>query len=171
MKRTVLRYTSIFLTMLLLLPMWTGVFASAAGEPGIVASGYCGMPENWNHTDPFSIGDLGHNLTWTLDADGTLTVSGTGEMADFSDCKWLVDESFDEDPTIHYCNPPWDSNAIQKVVISEGVTSIGAGAFKDCRNIVEVKTCEELEEIKSYINNFNVVSQNSLPPKLSKFVN
>lgn len=25
----------------------------------------------------------GENLTWTLDSDGTLTISGTGEMADY----------------------------------------------------------------------------------------
>ena len=28
-------------------------------------------------------GSCGESLTWTLDADGTLTISGTGKMADF----------------------------------------------------------------------------------------
>lgn len=61
-------------------------------------------------------GDCGDNLTWTLDDDGTLTISGTGAMPNWKDV-WDV---------------PWnllDSN-ITAVNISDDVTSIGGYAFR-----------------------------------------
>lgn len=59
-----------------------------------------------------------NSWTWVLDDEGTLTVSGTGNMPDFENTP-------DTDIT------PWHSHrtSIQKVVISEGVTSIGDNAF------------------------------------------
>ena len=63
-------------------------------------------------------GICGTNLTWTLDSQGTLTISGTGEML----------------------NHPWDDlrSNINKVVIQNGVTSICSEAFYDCRNLKAV---------------------------------
>ena len=40
--------------------------AAATDTPEVVASGECGAD--------------GDNVTWTLDGDGTLTISGTGNM-------------------------------------------------------------------------------------------
>ena len=67
-------------------------------------------------------GKIGDNLTWVFD-NGTLTISGTGEMRDFDD-PYLV---------------PWHSYSalIQQVVINEGVTSIGNNAFYDARNVAQ----------------------------------
>ena len=58
-------------------------------------------------------------ITWTLSADGTLTISGT-DMPDYS-----------------YSNAPWNSqlNKIKEVVIKDGVTSIGEAAFKNYEEI------------------------------------
>lgn len=72
-----------------------------------VASGTCGAE-----------GD-GSNLTWTLDSEGTLTISGQGAMADDS---------------------PWwnDRTAIKTVNICDGVTSIGSSAFDDCSKLTSV---------------------------------
>ena len=50
-------------------------------------------------------GTCGENLTWTLDDEGTLTISGTGEMEGFP--SW---GSYDED--------------IKSVVINAGATSV-----------------------------------------------
>ena len=36
------------------------------------------------HADAVSNGTCGENLTWTLDSTGLLTISGSGEMNDFS---------------------------------------------------------------------------------------
>lgn len=78
----------------------------------IVAGGTCGadLDGDW-------VGD--DNLTWTLDTEGTLTVSGTGDMMDW---------------------PEWNAYAdqIENVILEDGVTSIGAEAFYDCGNLQSV---------------------------------
>lgn len=61
-------------------------------------------------------GQCGDNLTWTLSGN-TLTISGTGPMYDYSE----------ETPA------PWASlipTTLNKVVIEEGVTTIGSYAFR-----------------------------------------
>ncbi|MBR4691140.1 MAG: leucine-rich repeat protein, partial [Oscillospiraceae bacterium] len=67
-------------------------------------------------------GSEGGNVIWTLDSSGILTISGTGEMADYIN------------------QPPWliHSAAFTSVVIQPGVTSIGAGAFMDCAGLTSV---------------------------------
>ena len=63
------------------------------------------------------------NLTWRLD-NGTLTISGKGDM---SHCYWQTKQ-------------PWfdKKDLIQKVVIEQGVTSIGDLAFNLCGNLTEI---------------------------------
>ncbi|MBQ4075444.1 MAG: leucine-rich repeat protein [Clostridia bacterium] len=63
--------------------------------------------------------------TWTFDeATGTLTISGSGAMANYSSSN----------------NPPWASykDSIQKIVINEGVTTIGTYAFCQYSSLTEV---------------------------------
>jgi len=63
-------------------------------------------------------GSCGANLRWFFNGtSNTLTISGTGNMTDF-DCTGV----------------PWQSfkSSITKVIISEGVTSIGTNAFCRC---------------------------------------
>ena len=59
-------------------------------------------------------GTCGDNLTWTLDEEGTLTISGTGAMYDFDYAPW---ESY--------------KDQIYTVQIGDGVTTIGSNAFYD----------------------------------------
>lgn len=69
-------------------------------------------------------GDNGSNVTWSLDDDGTLTISGSGKIEDYrSD----IDQ-------------PWYSNRsdITSVVIEPGVTSIGSLAFYECSNLTSI---------------------------------
>ena len=73
----------------------------------IVVSGTCGI--------------YGDNLTWTLDSEGTLTISGKGEMDNSSDVPW---DSYSDD--------------IVSVVIEDGVTSIGKWAFYFCDNLTSI---------------------------------
>ena len=69
-------------------------------------------------------GDSGSNVTWLLDDNGTLTISGSGKIEDYrSD----IDQ-------------PWYSNRsdITSVVIEPGVTSIGSLAFYECSNLTSI---------------------------------
>jgi len=70
-------------------------------------------------------GTCGANLTWTLDDDGTLTISGTGAMTNYS-----------------YSSVPWYSseNKIKKVIIGNNVTTIGNYAFFDCYSLTSSVT-------------------------------
>jgi len=60
-------------------------------------------------------GTCGKNLTWTLDENGTLTVSGQGTMEDYTDAS--------QQPWYEY------RTSIISVVIENGVTRIGNNAF------------------------------------------
>ena len=60
---------SILLGILLVIALCKVVSTRSAFAADIVAEGYCGGE-----------GD-GTNLTWTLDSDGVLTISGEGSMA------------------------------------------------------------------------------------------
>ena len=66
----------------------------------------------------------GENLTWVLDENGILTVSGTGLMNEY-------------DTADAY---PWyaQADSIKSVVIEEGVLSIGSNAFAQCLNLATV---------------------------------
>ena len=78
----------------------------------ILASGTCGAE-----------GNNGDNLTWILDDEGVLTISGTGAMASWN---WK--------------GSPWYANKdkIESVVIEDGVTSIGANAFDGCSGLTSI---------------------------------
>ena len=83
-------------------------------------------------------GKCGENLTWTLDGDGTLTISGTGKMWDYD---YLND----------YYAPWMDFLAsIEKVVISKGVTSIGNDAFHSYYNLRDVTIPDSITSIGSF---------------------
>lgn len=68
------------------------------------------------------VGTCGNNLTWTLDGDGRLVISGTGAMDNYSE-DWENDEK-----TVR---PPWYKyiKNITSVIVEEGVTHIGSEAF------------------------------------------
>ena len=95
---------SLFLAAVLAIVLGIVAFAD---DSTIVASGDCGR--------------YGNNLTWTLDSTGLLTISGQGEMDNFSSLTW-GDKKSD----------------IKTVVIEPGVTSIGAQAFWGCSGLVSV---------------------------------
>lgn len=86
-------------------------------------------------------GTCGDDLRWTVGYDGTLTISGTGPMADYS---LMEDGGFPTTP-FSYC-----SHVITHVVIESGVTTIGAYAFYECRNMTDVTIPESVTIIGKY---------------------
>lgn len=75
-------------------------------------------PDDPTANDIIKSGTLDGGLSWKLTKAGTLTVSGQGAMPDYS--------SLEEQPWREY------SSQIRKVVIGNGVTSIGSCAFWEC---------------------------------------
>ena len=74
------------------------------------------------------------NLTWTLDADGTLTISGTGAMKDYSSSEGNQ-------------SPVRKNSNVKKVVIEDGVTSIGSYAFASCNNLTSITISNSVTSI------------------------
>ena len=104
MKKRLLSFVLAVLMIASLLP-------ATALAADIVDSGTCGAE-----------GD-GSNLAWTLDSEGVLTISGSGDMHGYgsSDAPWYGSRS-----------------RVKSAVIAEGVTSIGESAFENCRSLTSV---------------------------------
>ena len=101
-------------SMLLTIAMLLGLAPALTGQAKAATSGTCG-----------------ENLTWTLDSDGTLTISGSGKMEDYV---WTWSGIYEP-------NPPWSAqtDSIKKVSIKCGVTSIGSYAFSDCKMLTSIE--------------------------------
>ena len=115
MKKRLLAWVLSFALALSLLPV--GVLAAGS----TVASGTCG-----------------DNLTWVLDSEGTLTISGEGEMDNYdsSATPWTYP---------YYCH-----DQIKSLVIEPGVTSVGAWAFAICENLTKVTLPNTITSISDY---------------------
>ena len=80
---------------------------------------------------------LGTDIKWTISRDNkTITISGKGEMPDF-------------DNTSSGKRCPWEDkkSKIDKVVIEEGVTTIGKDAFSKCIRLSEVQIPKTVKTI------------------------
>ena len=104
------------MALILVLTLVLSVGSVSAAEPTIVDSGNCGKD--------------GSNVTWTLDSNGLLTISGTGEMADYES---KTDSASGEEIT----TAPWGNQA-KTAVIGDGVTGIGDAAFYGCSGLTSV---------------------------------
>ncbi len=86
-------------------------------------------------------GKCGDSAKWTLDAAGTLTISGTGATYDF----------FND----YNCTAPWyDAELrlqIKKAVVNKGITYVGTWAFRDCAELTSVSLPAGLEEMGSSV--------------------
>ena len=103
---------SFFLVMVLVL----AVIAPSAQAAETVASGTCG-----------------YNLSWTLDKDGVLKISGSGEMENYP-----------------ASGGPWPKNDVRTVIFPDGLTTIGYFAFRDCDNLTSVSIPGSVKTIGDY---------------------
>lgn len=78
-------------------------------------------------------GTCGEHLTWELDPDtGDLSITGTGDMSDYS----YGDGS-----------GPWSNELVHNVTIGNGVTSIGACAFHSCPSMISITISDSVTKI------------------------
>ena len=99
--------------------VWSAPVALMIVVTALFFGGMTVMAEG-EYTGTFGADD---NLTWTLDPEGTLTITGTGSMGEMT-----------------YNGAPWYKyNAdIKSVVIGNGVTDIGSYAFAYCSELTDV---------------------------------
>ncbi len=118
--------------------------------------------------DSGNCGAQGDNVKWTLDSEGTLTISGTGEMADYFGAysrPWGLGLTTVKNliikPGITYIGSyTFSGLKIQSTKIENGVLKIGQGAFWDSSlksitiadSVTEIEDsafarCEDLSEI------------------------
>ncbi len=88
--------------------------------------------------DSGNCGAQGDNVNYALDDAGTLTISGEGDIQNYSYEKRAG--SVGSYPYHIYCDAPFynTGTAIKNVIIEEGVTSIGNNIFAGCGGLTSV---------------------------------
>ena len=81
-----------------------------------------------------SSGTCGPNLKWHLTDDGVLTITGKGEMYDYSYPK----------------RAPWEDSRekVKRIIIDDGVTTIGEFAFYNCSALTSVTISNSVTTIE-----------------------
>ena len=155
MKR---RIFAMLLSLAMLFTLAPTAFAAKGGSETPVTSGNCGAPndENVEYTS---------TVRWSFDSNtGTLTISGNGAMANLNNS--TETENISDGAGIY----PWANlkDSITKIVIGDGVTSIGSKAFIAYTNVTSVSIGKDVSEIGvgalsqlSACTKFDVSSENS----------
>ena len=163
MKKWLAMLLSIILTVQLAVPVWA---ADGAAEHETVAS-------------TVKSGMCGDNLTWTLNDDGVLAISGTGVIKDsafdstgkqpeiktaiigdgvtsignnaFFNCGGLTSVEIPDSVTSIGSNAFYNCRGLTSVEIPDSVTSIGGSAFQGCSSLASVKIPDGIVTINSYV--------------------
>ena len=115
--------------------IYSGKLKRAENAPTIVNSGYCGGE-----------GD-GTNLSWTLDSEGLLTISGRGKMFyDFSFKGW---ENQRDD--------------VREVIIQQGVATVADGAFAKSHNLANITLPDSISFIGSSAFYYTALTSITIP--------
>lgn len=118
MTKRIASFILVLILALGLLPF--GALADETGSAEIIASGDCSSQSN-----PDSV-------SWKLDSNGLLTISGKGYMNDYG-------LSFSE-------AAPWGTD-IKSVVVESGVLNVGARSFYHCDKLTSVTLSEGIDSI------------------------
>ena len=117
--------------------------AASAAASSTVASSTTVSSLSQNAADLIDSGSCGKNATWELYKDGTLYIKGTGAMQDYN---W----NYNETTKIVTTGAPWHdshSASVKKLVVEDGITSIGNDAFSDCESLVSAELAEGITSI------------------------
>ena len=134
------RFLSILLSLALVLGLMPGMSMTAYAS--VSASGNCGATGNES------------GVTWSLDDSGNLTISGAGAMADYT----------------YPSEVPWNSqvSTIKKVIIENGVTSIGVYAFYDCKALENITIPSSVTSIgKTSFNSCYALTDITIPSSVT----
>ena len=143
---------------------------------------YSGSPVQWNQlianwTDTNSLanvqihfaylgaGSCGTNLRWLLDPSGQLTISGTGDMEEYS-----INIEMDGSDYIWYSTSPWYAlrDQILTVTVESGVSSVGSNAFTNCSHLFAVSLPDTVTSIgQSAFFNCGSLASFALPAGLA----
>lgn len=149
MKKRFHKLTALLLSALMVCSVvTTGEVSVGAAEVGV---------ENIVSESSGTTGDC----TWTLDNDGTLWISGNGEIPDYGYS--VSEETWRDAPWYDY------REYIKSVVIQDGVTTVGTRAFYDCINITSVRLPNTLKRLGTQVFWFcESLSSINLPERLEK---
>ncbi len=102
----------------------------------VLLAALCAFAFSTSAAELTASGVCGEGVTWTLDADGALTVSGSGAMNEFGPA----------------AAPPWKNYKadIKTVAVETGVTSVGSYAFAACPALQTVKLSDSVVSIGSH---------------------
>ena len=161
--------------------VWSSAFAGCSSLGDVY---YNGSETEWNNIKVYSdnapllnatlhtsgsssfngdSGNFGNGFSWSLSKDGILTITGSGNMADF-DSEKIGD--------YYFYKAPWNDykNKINKVVFSGNITSIGNGAFNGCINLKTLTLPNSITSIgRETISNSGITSL-SIPSGVTKIV-
>lgn len=108
--------------------------ADASAVAGYLTSGYNDCV--WSRVRVIASGMCGDALKWTLDAEGKLTISGSGAMYDYASASKV----------------PWYAHRDKVVTVIFGgeITHIGANAFRGCTALKSAELPESVNTIGNY---------------------
>lgn len=111
---------------------WTGISVNADAQENTDS-----LEESEETTTDKTSGQCGYSAYWKLEDDGTLTISGSGNLY-LTSIPWKN-------------NGKWESGyGIEKVVIEEGITAIPDQSFSECFFLKSVSIPETLTSIPQY---------------------
>ncbi len=134
---------------------------------------FCGTAAYFEYAQPKTLfvseaadivesGVLNSNISWTLDSEGTLTFTGSGDMPDylynspFSYDEYSVNDYKDKIKTVIISdgitsvgNDAFNLSSLKKVVLADSVKRIGDRAFSACSDLEEINIPASVESIGS----------------------
>ncbi len=170
------RYTSALAAFLLLTAAAQSIPVSAFPAPA-VRSGIAAEEDTAPADEtqkPLAEGTIGETITWTLDAEGTLTITGSGDMAagtgnlfgsNAGKIKKAVIKNADSKNVITAIGAALFKNciALADVTLPSTVTTIGSEAFLSCTALQKITLPDTLQSIGASAFAYSGLTEVNLP--------